>query len=288
MNGMVRCPSCDMGCRYQLPAGESACSVECAHCGHVFEVSVVIDDGAGASPPPTPPPPAAAAGQPTPPAGGMPPSSSLAIISLILGILSVLFCLGPLTGIPALICGIIAMKRAKSEPARYAGRGLAKAGVVLGAVGIVMVLLAAMMIPALAGARDVARQSVCRSRLKEVGGAIRLYNMDNGGSYPPALASLVEGRYLADDWALSCPSGDNATVSDYIYVPYMMQGQAGRVPMAWDRKDSHRGDGRNVLYTDFTVRWVPEEDMRAEFEQCREGNPQFREYLEKHGMDGAP
>ena len=43
----------------------------------------------------------------SPPASGE-PLKGLAVTSLVLGIVSVLICLGPLTGIPAIICGRIA------------------------------------------------------------------------------------------------------------------------------------------------------------------------------------
>ena len=68
--------------------------------------------GGASSPPPL------AAGQPAAQQKG------LAITSLVLGVLS-LVCLGPLTGLPAIICGHIAHNRARRAPGQYGGSGLA-------------------------------------------------------------------------------------------------------------------------------------------------------------------
>ncbi len=61
----------------------------------------------------------------------------LAIASLILGIIGIFvfgFILGPL----AIIFGIVAVSKAKKQPKVYAGRGLAIAGIVLGAIALVL------------------------------------------------------------------------------------------------------------------------------------------------------
>lgn len=68
------------------------------------------------------------------------PADGLAITSLVLGILSVL-CLGPLTGIPAVICGHIARKKIRESTMPSTKGGLAMAGLVLGYVAIVVFLL---------------------------------------------------------------------------------------------------------------------------------------------------
>ncbi|MEP6704207.1 MAG: DUF4190 domain-containing protein [Acidobacteriota bacterium] len=62
---------------------------------------------------------------------------TLATISLVLGIVSVfLVCCagGILLGLPAAIVGYIAMKNVETNPAKYTGRGMAIAGMVLGIV----------------------------------------------------------------------------------------------------------------------------------------------------------
>lgn len=61
------------------------------------------------------------------------PSKTLAISSLVLGILGILCC-GFFTGIPAIIVGFIAKNKAESQPLLYSGRGMAIAGIVLGSI----------------------------------------------------------------------------------------------------------------------------------------------------------
>lgn len=66
------------------------------------------------------------------------PTSGLAIASLVCGILSLIICyINGLFGLPAVICGHMAMKRTRpdSQPPRN-GRGMAIAGLICGYIGI--------------------------------------------------------------------------------------------------------------------------------------------------------
>ena len=68
---------------------------------------------------------------------GSAPNQTLATASLIMGIISIfLVCCGGgvYVGIPAAIAGFIAMKNAENNPAKYTGRGMAVAGMVIGIV----------------------------------------------------------------------------------------------------------------------------------------------------------
>jgi hypothetical protein len=67
-----------------------------------------------------------------PPAGAGGQNKTLAIISLVLGILSMCCYTGILTGIVALILGFIANKKANQDPQNYGGKGLALAGMITG------------------------------------------------------------------------------------------------------------------------------------------------------------
>lgn len=59
--------------------------------------------------------------------------NTMALVSMILGIVSVLFCTGGfLTGIPAVICGHIARKQFRNSPTPQTGEGMATAGLILG------------------------------------------------------------------------------------------------------------------------------------------------------------
>jgi hypothetical protein len=67
------------------------------------------------------------------PRGEKPPASTASVIALVCG---VLMCLGPLTGIPAIIAGIIARRAMKSDPANVGGGGMAITGIVLGSLNL--------------------------------------------------------------------------------------------------------------------------------------------------------
>jgi len=73
------------------------------------------------------------------PIGPGPSTDGMAIGALVLGLLS--FCLGCLTGIPAIILGMISIKRINADPANKGGKGMAIAGVVLGAILTVLAII---------------------------------------------------------------------------------------------------------------------------------------------------
>lgn len=67
-------------------------------------------------------------------------NQTLAIVSLVLGIAGLIFCAG-LTGIPAVITGMMARKKANNNPAEYGGAGLALGGIITGILGTLILLL---------------------------------------------------------------------------------------------------------------------------------------------------
>jgi hypothetical protein len=104
----------------------------------------VTDDPASPYAPPAVNPVASVVG------GGVqlaPPTSGLAIASMVCGILSLFFCFcgGMLLGIPAVICGHMALKQTGSErpgmTPRMGGRGMAIAGLIMGYIGILLIIV---------------------------------------------------------------------------------------------------------------------------------------------------
>jgi hypothetical protein len=67
------------------------------------------------------------------PRGEKPPASTASVVALICG---VLMCLGPLTGIPAIIAGVIGRRAAAADPNGIGGGGMAMAGIVLGILNL--------------------------------------------------------------------------------------------------------------------------------------------------------
>lgn len=77
------------------------------------------------------------------PVGEKPPASPAAVVAVVCG---VLLCLGPLTGVPAIIAGFIARKAAKQDPAGTGGARMAIAGIVLGALNLLISVAAALIL----------------------------------------------------------------------------------------------------------------------------------------------
>ena len=86
------------------------------------------------------PPMKPGAWQPPPPPYQPPqqPSQSLALASMITGIVGILAggCLGPIPGIIALALGLSALSQIKKSPEQYGGKPYATAGVIIGAISI--------------------------------------------------------------------------------------------------------------------------------------------------------
>ena len=74
------------------------------------------------------------------PGVGQGQNNTLAIVSLVSGILSILCC-GLIAGIPALITGYIARNNAAQNPQMYGGGGLALAGMIMGGLSILFSIL---------------------------------------------------------------------------------------------------------------------------------------------------
>lgn len=85
---------------------------------------------------------------PPPPAYPVAPQQSLAIASLVLGLVSITvgWCcsFGILTAPVALVLGIIALVQIKNEPAKYGGKGFAVGGVITG--GLYFVIFIAIIL----------------------------------------------------------------------------------------------------------------------------------------------
>ncbi len=73
---------------------------------------------------------------PSPAAGG--PSQTLAIVSLVAGILGLTVCCGALVpSLVAVVLGFMARGKANSDPANYGGAGLALGGLITGVIGVI-------------------------------------------------------------------------------------------------------------------------------------------------------
>jgi hypothetical protein len=141
----------------------------CRTCGAVLPLDEAV--GAGGHP---------AAAKSAPSEG----TSGLAIASLVLGIVS-LGCGGILLGLPALIMGVIGLKRIKRSGGRIGGEGLAIAGTVIGAVScafslLFLPILLAIAVPNFLEAQIRAKVSRARADMRSLATGIESYYVDNG------------------------------------------------------------------------------------------------------------
>ena len=79
-----------------------------------------------------------------------------AVASLLLGVASFAFCLGALTGIPAIILGSLARRDIDRSDGTLTGRGLAAAGITSGLLGTGFGLVLAISL--LSGGLEIARE----------------------------------------------------------------------------------------------------------------------------------
>jgi type II secretory pathway pseudopilin PulG len=118
--------------------------------------------------------------------GGEGEQKGLAITALVFGILSLLGCIG-IGSLVAIITGAIAMSKAKSQPHQYGGRGMALAGLVMGAVSFLLIpfigIIAAIAIPSLLRARVSANESMAIGDTRRVISAQAAYAGSNNGAY---------------------------------------------------------------------------------------------------------
>ena len=207
---------------------------------------------------------------PQPSAAAEAKTCGLAIASLVLGILG--FVSG-LSAIPGLILGIMALSRINRSAGRLRGKGLATAGIITSSVALVMLfviaVLAAMLMPAVAGARLAERRSNSRANLHQIGLGIAMYSAGNRDQYPPDLGALIEQQYLGSRDVLLDPNdaeaqqlGPDAAPPSYEYVgPIPITRVPAGTIICYSRKGIYRG-GRNVLYADCAVGWVDEQSLK--------------------------
>jgi hypothetical protein len=142
-------------------------------------------------------------------------TSGLAIASLVLGILGIFSC--GLAAIVGLVLGIIAMNRIKKSNGTLDGFALAVAGTIVSSVFLLMLPLgAAMMLSALATAKQRALTIPCMNNEKELALAVRIYSQDHDGHFPPAATWCDAIKPTVNsDRTFRCPAANADDRCDY-------------------------------------------------------------------------
>lgn len=137
----------------------------------------------------------------------------MAVGSLVLGIIGIpTLGLCFVGGIAGIILGVIALTRAGKNPARYAGKGLAIAGIVLSSLSLLIAIpgtIAALAIPNLIKSQQAAREAAAIREIRTICQAQVLYSTTTGqgqftnlrtlgaeGLIDSTLASGQKGGYL--------------------------------------------------------------------------------------------
>ncbi len=128
-------------------------------------------------------------------------------------------------------------------------------------IGIIL-LLAAMLFPALRGAREQGRRAKCVNNLKQISAALHMYATDHNEKFPPNLQALVDEGYIDDLNVFICPSSglsqiSNADQGSYLYNAGLTESAPSTTPIVCDKPENHQGRGGNVLYVSGTVKWEP-------------------------------
>jgi len=161
---------------------------------------------AASAPPPLSPPAAVSA----PPAK----TSGLAVTSLVLGILGVFTC--GITALFGLVLGIIAMVKVKNSGGRLSGGGLALAGTILSGIFLFVIpIFAAMMLPALAVAKQKAQEINCVNNEKQLALAVLIYSSGHANHLPPAATwcDAIGGSPTI----FKCPAANSSSRCDYAF-----------------------------------------------------------------------
>ena len=140
-------------------------------------------------------------------------TSGLAIASLVLGISGIFTC--GMAAIVGLILGIVGLCAINKRAEQLKGKGLAIAGIVTSAIGIVLIpfmaILLAILMPALSSVRTQGMTAMSMNKAKQICFAMAMYCDENDGRFPPAdnwPAALNE--YIGDRKILTSPFAPEA------------------------------------------------------------------------------
>lgn len=162
----------------------------------------------GAVPPPlSPTAPVAASAAP-------PKMSGMAVTSLVLGILGIFTC--GITALMGLILGIVAMVRVKNSGGKLGGGGLALAGTIVSGIFLFMLpIFAALLLPALASAKQKAQEIKCFNNEKQLALAMIIYSSGHTNQFPAATNwcdTIGPSQQI-----LKCPAADSSNRCDYAF-----------------------------------------------------------------------
>jgi prepilin-type processing-associated H-X9-DG protein len=144
-------------------------------------------------------------------------TSALAVTSLVLGILGLFTC--GATALFGLIFGIISLVKVSRSNGSLQGKGLALAGTILSGIFLFLLpIFAAMLLPALAAAKDKAQEITCINNEKQLSLAIRTYSGNHGNQFPPAATWCDDIQTLVgSEKTFKCVAVNSDSRCDYAF-----------------------------------------------------------------------
>jgi hypothetical protein len=109
-------------------------------------------------------------------------TSGKASAALVLGLVG--FCLGPLTGIPAIILALVSLGEIGRSRGRLGGKGMAISGLILGCLGSLLCVVGSWIVYGRVG--EARERLVAENHLKQIGLAMENYQDSGDGHLPQA------------------------------------------------------------------------------------------------------
>jgi prepilin-type processing-associated H-X9-DG protein len=179
--------------------------------------------------------------------------ATLALVWGVLGIVPVVF--------PGILAIRYGRRGGRDAAATGSGGGRARAGVVLGVIGLLWsAFVIASVPPAIVRARRQAQMVYCASQLRQIGMGCLMYASANGGWTPPSLAVMQSSAGVRP---MTCPGGVSAGVANPGYILALPSTRLATISspattvLAYEPPTNHGGRGINVLYVDGHVAWLP-------------------------------
>ena len=140
--------------------------------------------------------------------------SGLAIASLVCGLLFLVTYLGVPLSVLALILGTKALKKINADPEHLEGKGFAIAGILLGAIAMLIVLILGIFLfiarmPEIEKVQMKGNDSLAKATLFTLSTASETYATINDGKYPSSVDDLTRSkdRLLKEDYCSRIISG---------------------------------------------------------------------------------
>lgn len=157
----------------------------------------------------------------------------------------------------------------------------------------IIAILAAILFPVFARAREKARQARCASNLLNIGIALRVYGTEHCGHLPPTNNDLwpLVPACLPDPEVLQCPSVGRllglkpdwvppgrrrqpaGRESDYVYRGGLCDDEDPRLTIVGDDVSDRHNDGAGYLFLDGHVKWLSGADT---WRAAEPGLPELR------------